>query len=150
MKIPQTLILTALLAFTTSAFARLGETRGQIEKRYGQGARSDIQRLEGAETIKYRLNDFEIEVVFHNNKSIWEIFHQGHAISMRDIKMLLKANADDAHAWQYQGRNLGWQRAGSPKFIGYLWPGHEDYFCVEDVKAIESIQNSDVGETGGF
>ena len=74
-KTPQELILTVLVLFTTSAFARLDETREQIDKRYGQGTRSDIQRLDGAETIKYHFNNFQIEVVFHDNKSIWEIFH---------------------------------------------------------------------------
>lgn len=150
MKISHVLILASLLAFTTSAFARLGETREQIDKRYGEGTRSDIQRLEGAETIKYHFNNFEIEVVFHGNKSIWEIFHQGNVISTRDIKMLLKANAGDGLTWQYEGSNHGWERSGSPKYIGYLWPGHEDYFCIEDVKAIEAIQNSDASELGGF
>jgi len=152
MKIPQVLILSGLLVFTTSAFARLGETREQIDKRYGQGTRSETQRLEGAETIKYHFDSFEVEVVFHDNKSIREIFHnpQSHLISTRDIKMFLKANADHRHRWQYQGMNHGWERSGRPKYIACLWPGHEDYFCVEDVKAIEAIQISNVSETGGF
>jgi hypothetical protein len=151
MKITQVLILTGLLLFTTSAFARLGETREQIDKRYGQGTRSDIQRLEGAETIKYHFDNFEVEVVFHDNKSIWEIFHnpQGR-VSTRDSKMFLKANSDGRNTWQYEGMNHGWERSGSPKYIGYLWPGHEDYFCIEDVKAVEAIQNSNASETGGF
>jgi hypothetical protein len=46
--------------------------------------------------------------------------------------------------------NHGWERSGRPKYIACLWPGHEDYFCVEDVKAIEAIQISNVSETGGF
>lgn len=150
MKITQVLILTGLFVFTASAFARLGETREEIEKRYGKGTRSDIQRLEGAETMKYFYNNFQIEVAFHDNKSIWEIFHQGNRISTRDIKMLLKANAGDGLTWQFKSMNHGWERSGSPKYIGYLWPGHEDFFCIEDVKAIETIQNSDASETGGF
>ncbi len=147
-KIPQVLILTALVLFTTSAFARLGETREQIDKRYGEGTRSDIQRLEGAETIKYHFNNFQIEVVLHDNKSIWEICHGN--INTRDIKMFLKANADDGHTWHYEGKSHQWERSGSPNYIGYSWPGHEDFFCIQDVKAIEAIQNSDVSETGGF
>jgi hypothetical protein len=150
MKIHSVLILSGLLVFTASAFARLGETRDEIDKRYGQGTRSDIQRLEGAETFKYQFNDFQVEVVFHDNKSIWEIFHQGHIISTRDIKMLLKANTDDGHVWQYRGMNHRWVRSGSPQASGYLWPGHEDFFCIEDVSAVAAIQNSDASETGGF
>ena len=145
MKIPQVLILTALLLFTTSAFARLGETREQIAKRYGPGTRSDIQRLEGAETMKYSYNNFQIEVVFHEDKSIREIFHP-----TRDIYTLLKAYADDGHTWHYDGVTRNWIRSGSPKYIAYAWPGHEDYFCIEDLKAIESIQDSNVSGSGGF
>ena len=145
MKITQVLILTALFVFTTTAFARLGETREQIEKRYGQGTRSDIQRLEGAETTKYYFNNFQIEVVFCDNKSIWEIFHP-----TRDINMLLRAYADDGHTWHYNGTIHTWERSGNPKYIADAWPGHEDFFCIEDVNAIEAIQNSNVSGTGGF
>ena len=152
MKIPHVLILTALLVFATSAYGRLGETRKQIDKRYGQGTRSETQRLEGAETIKYYFGNLEIEVVFHDDKSIWEIFHnpQNRPISTRDIKMLLEANAGGGHTWEYEGMSHGWKRSRSPKYIGYLWQGHEDYFCIEDVKAVGAIQNRNASETGGF
>jgi hypothetical protein len=152
MKTINILILAAFILSTASAFARLGETREQIDKRYGEGKPSDTQRLEGAKTIKYHFNNFEVEVVFRDDKSIWEIFHnpQGHLISTRDSKMFLKGNSDDGHPWQYEGMNHGWERSGNPKYIGYLWPGHEDYFCIEDVKAVEAIQNSNASETGGF
>jgi len=144
------LLLTAAVASTNNAFARIGENRQEIEKRYGEGKRSDIQRLEGAETIKYHFNDFEIEVVFHDDKSIWEIFHEGHYINFSDIKPLLKANAGQGHAWHYDGMNHRWERSGDPKYIGYRWPGHEDYFCIEDVKACEAFWNGEASELKGF
>ncbi len=147
MKTINVLIIIALAVSTTSAFARIGETRQEIDKRYGDGKRSDIQRLEGAETIKYHFNNSDIEVVFHDNKSIWEILHGSPATS--DIKIMLKANAG-GQAWHYDGTNHRWERSGDAKYIGYFWPGHEDYFCIEDVKAIEAIQNSDAGDLKGF
>lgn len=131
-----------------SAFARLGETRQEIDKRYGEGKRSDTQRLDGAETIKYHFNNFEIEVVFHDDKSIWEIFHGSFKLS--EIKTFLKANAGEKSTWNYDGMNHRWERSGSPKYIGYFWPGHEDYFCIEDVKACEAMHNGGAGDLNGF
>ncbi|MFZ0826338.1 MAG: hypothetical protein WAO02_02850 [Verrucomicrobiia bacterium] len=151
MKLPCLLLLTALLTSTHSAFARIGETRQEIDRRYGEGKRSDIQRLEGAETIKYHLNNFQIEVVFHDNKSIWEIAQrQDRLIDSDDIKILLKANSADGRTWHFYRLNHRWERPGDPLYIAYLWPGHEDYFCIEDVKACEALQNSEGGDLKGF
>jgi hypothetical protein len=151
MKTLYTLTIAAFILSTASAFARIGETREQIDKRYGQGVHSDYQRLDGAETIKYHFNNFQVEVVFHDGKSIWEIFQrQNRLIDTSDIKMLMKANAGEGHTWHYDGVSRQWERSGSPQFIGYLWPGHEDYFCIQDVKAVEGMQNSDAGDLGGF
>jgi hypothetical protein len=70
------LVLTAVVVSTHSALARIGETRKEIDQRYGEGKRSDYQRLAGAETIKYHFNNFQVEVVFHDHKAIWEIFQR--------------------------------------------------------------------------
>jgi len=151
MKALNILLVSAFVLSTASAFARIGETREQIDKRYGQGNPSDYQRLNGAETIKYHFNNFQVEVVFHEGKSIWEIYQrQGRLIDARDIRMLMKANATDGHTWHYDGMRRQWERSGSPQFIGWFWPGHEDFFCIQDVKAIESVQNSEAGDLDGF
>jgi len=70
--------------------AWIGETRSEIDRRYGEGKRDDLQRLEGAEIIQYHFNNVEIEVVFHDHKSICEFFHGNLAAS--DLKVFLKAN----------------------------------------------------------
>ena len=151
MKTISVLIVIALAVSTTGAFARIGETRQEIDKRYGDGKRSDIQRLEGAETIKYHFNNFQVEVVFHDNKSIWEIFQrQDRLIESDDYRMLLKANAGEGKTWHYYRLNHRWERSGDPVYIAYLWPGHEDFFCIEDVKACEAIQNSEATDLKGF
>jgi len=124
------------------AFGRVGETREQIEKRYGEGKRYEIQRLQGTETMVYHLNDTQVEVVFSDNKSIWEIFHPTRP---EDIRLWLKANAEDGKTWHYDGLNDRWERSGTPLLIGYAWPGHEDFFCIKDVKAVEAVQNSGTG-----
>ena len=63
--------------------------------------------------------------------------------------MLLKANVGE-QSWHYDGLNHRWERSGDSKYIGYSWPGHEDYFCIEDVKACEAIQNSAAADLKGF
>jgi hypothetical protein len=150
MKTLHVLLFTIFVASANSAFARLGETRQQIDKRYGEGHRSDIQRMEGAETIKYHFNNFQVEVVFHDDKSIWEIFSQGNVIKLPDIKMLLKANTPGASSWHYDGMNDRWERSGDAKAVGFLWRGHEDYFCIQDVKACEDMHNGDAADLNGF
>jgi hypothetical protein len=145
MKYLHLMILAVLVVSTSSAFARLGEAREQIAKRYGPGTRSDIQRLQGAETMKYQYNNFQVEVVFHDDKSIWEIFHP-----TRDIYMLLKPYAGDGQTWHYDAVIRTWIRSGSPKYIAYAWPGHEDFFCIQDAKAIEAIEDRNVSGTGGY
>ena len=142
--------LTIILS-AGSVFARIGETRQEIDKRYGEGKLSDYQRLEGTETIKYHFKNFQVEVVFHDNKSIWEIVQrQDRLIDTSDCKTLLKANVSNGQTWHFDRLARRWERSGSPLYIGYLWPGHEDYFCIEDVKACEAIQNSDAAGLGGF
>jgi hypothetical protein len=142
------LTLSLLVVSATSAFARIGESRPEIDQRYGEGKRADMQRLEGAETMKYHFSNYEIEVVFHDNKSIWEIFHQN--LNAANIKTILKANAGEGRTWHYDGMNHRWERSGTPKFIGYRWPGHEDYFCIEDVNACEAMQNGSAGDLNGL
>jgi hypothetical protein len=152
MKTLHTLTLAAFVLSTASAFARIGETREQIDKRYGAGTHSDYQRLDGAETIKYHFNNFQVEVVFDGGKSIWEIFHRlDRGMDAGDIKMVLKANAGEGHAWHSDRLNHRWNRTGSPQLIGYLWPGHEDFFCIEDVKACDAVQDGEATDpTEGF
>ncbi len=151
MKTLHTLTLAAFILSSASAFARIGETREQIDKRYGTGTHSDYQRLDGTETIKYHFNNYQVEVVFNDNKSIWEIYQrQGRLIDATDLRMLMKANAD-GKTWHSDRLNHRWNRTGSPQLIGYLWPGHEDYFCIEDVKACDAVQDGEATDpTDGF
>ena len=145
------LVLTAVVVSTHSALARIGEARKEIDQRYGEGKRSDYQRLAGAETIKYHFNNFQVEVVFHDHKAIWEIFQrQDRLIEAEDYQMLLTANDGDGRTWHYDRLNHRWERSGNPLYIAYLWPGHEDYFCIEDVKACEAIQNRTAPDLKGF
>lgn len=143
--------LTAVLTFSSSVYARVGETREEIKARYGDGKRSEMQRLDGAETIKYSFKNFQIEVVFYDDKSVWEIVHrQDKLIDKDDVRLLLKANSMKDSTWRFNRLGNRWERSGTPMIIGYFWPGHEDYFSVEDVKACEAIQNLGVDDLKGF
>jgi hypothetical protein len=145
------LILTTLVVSTNYAAARIGETRQEIDKRYGEGKRSDIQRLEGAETIKFQFDNFQVEVVFHDNKSIWEIVQRhDRLIDSGDIRSLLKANSTDDRTWHFYRLKHRWERSGSPLYTAYLWPGHEDFFCIENVGACEALQNNEAIDLKGF
>ncbi len=146
------LLLTLVLANT--AFGRLGETEKEITARFGEGQLSDIQRQTGAQTMKYFKNGFQIEVVISQGKSIWEIYHKqgsSSAFPEADIKNLLEAYKElkeSKRTWRYDKKERRWESSGKPKLIGYLWPGHEDYFCIKDSAACDALDKSAPGSKG--
>jgi hypothetical protein len=140
----KTLIIAVLLVAASSLQARVGETRTQITARYGKGELSDYQRLSGAETMKYHHGNFQIEVVFADDKSIWEIIkREDHLIDKDDIKLLLEANKDPGTTWTFKRRDGQWQRSGEPKLVAYLWPQHEDFFCIKNPDACDAVGTAD-------
>lgn len=162
-------VIAAGVAFSAVS-ARVGETKQEIDVRYGAGEKSNIQRLPGAETFKYLKNNFQIEVVMLNGKSIWEIFQRkDKLITDDDIKDLLKANValpenSDANSskssswtepngetkrtWYFNRQKQRWERSGKPRFVAYRWPGHEDYFCIKDVEACDAQEAKAQGVSG--
>ncbi len=135
----KTLSFLLLLLTLASVQARLGETRKEITTRYGGGELSDCQRLRGAETMKYHFGNFQIEVVFSGDKSIWEIFkREDRLIDEEDIAILMEANRAPGTYWIYQRNANRWERTGSPQLIGYLWPQHEDFFTIKDPLACDN------------
>ncbi len=154
-------ILTMAIVAVCPAHGRVGETKEQIDQRYGAGQVSDIQRLQGAETFKYLKGNFQIEVVIYQGKSIWEIF-QRHDVEITDadIKEILKASTEktDSSAfdistgpektWHFNQTKKLWERSGEPKLVGYRWPGHEDYFCVKDIAACDGLEKQIKGTPG--
>ena len=86
MKIP--CCITALVLFGATAFARIGETEAQIQKRYGQPTSGS-----GA-TKTYSYKDFFIIVTFDNGVSAIETFQKRGSSPMpvKEIAAVLKAN----------------------------------------------------------
>jgi hypothetical protein len=83
-----TCCVTALLLFGPTAFARIGETEAQIEKRYGQPT-SSFRSTKG-----YFYKDFFIIVTFDNGVSGIETYQRRNATPMtaEEIRRLLEAN----------------------------------------------------------
>lgn len=164
-------LLSSLLALTVvgSAVARLGETEKEIEARFGEVKPSGLQRQPGAQTFKYFMNGFEIQVVFDQGKSIWEIFHKkdgSGAFAESDIKNLLdgykepkepknpkapnKLNepTEPKRTWRFDRRENRWESPGKPKYIAYRMEGHDDFFCIKDLTACEALDRAAAGSKG--
>lgn len=131
--------------FPGPAHARLGETEQQIIARYGQGQPSDIQRQPGAQTLKFTKNNFQIEVVIDQGKSIWEIIKRldtGGEIPELDVKNILDGYKEQKRNWRFDRRDNRWESPGKPKYIAYRWPGHEDFLSVKDIAACEALDKA--------
>jgi hypothetical protein len=95
-----TCCVTALLLFSPTAFARIGETQAQIEKRYGQPT-SSFRSTRG-----YFYKDFFIIVTFDNGVSGIETYQKRNAAPMTagQIRRLLEVNGDGTK-WHEPIRN---------------------------------------------
>jgi hypothetical protein len=144
-------VLTILLC-THALQARLGETEAEIKARYGDGQLSDIQRQPGAQTFKHFKNGFQIEVVISQGKSVWEIMQrQGGSgeFPEADIKNILDGYKKEMkRSWRFDRRDNRWESAGKPKYVAYLWPDHEDFFCIKDLTACDELDKAAPGSKG--
>src|SRR6478752_211796 len=93
------------------AQARVGESKAQIDMRYGDGNKiRDRLKGPGATTFQYKKNNYTIEVVFVDEKSILEVLHRDDKdITDDDIKEINKLNAD-GHGWSYDRKEQLWKR----------------------------------------
>ncbi len=144
-------LIILLIAWTTNVEARVGETKAQIDERYGEGGLSDIQRQVGATTYKYFKNSFQIEVVIFNGKSIWEIIQrqdQDRYITDQNIQDILDGYRKPGESWELNRATKVWEKSGQPKLIAYRWPGHEDYLCIKDKAVWEELEKKNTGAKG--
>lgn len=148
-------LLTLALTLLTlaPAQARLGETEQEIIQRFGTGELSDMQRQPGAKTYKYRKDDIQIEVVFDQGKSIWEIYQRKNISGQfpeADIKNILAGYKEQKRNWHVdRDAQNRWEASGKPKYEAYLWPGHEDFFCVKDIAACAALDKK-IGSSKAF
>lgn len=139
-----------LFLITASIEARVGETKAEIEARYGKGGLSDIQRQPGATTYKYFKNGFQIEVVIHEGKSMWEIIEKiaDRYTSDQDIQDVLEGYRKAGESWKFDKAKKVWEKSGVPRLVAYRWPGHEGYLCIKDAKAVEALDKKNPGAKG--
>ena len=143
-------ILLASLLSTLSCHARVGETQKEIFARYGDGKKAQTQRLAGAETLEYEKNDFYVEVVILDGKSVLEIYAHRKGTTDDVIKDLLKANSSTEAAWHFDRKANRWERGGTPKLVAYRWPNHPDFFCIKDLKACEAAEKKNKPNASGL
>ena len=143
-------IITAVLIAALSAHARVGETQKQIATRYGDGKKAQSQRLAGAETFEYSKDDFYVEVVILDGKSVLEIYAHKKGITDDVIKELLKVNSSAEATWHFDRKANRWERGGTPKLVAYRWPGHPDFFCIKDLKACEAAEKKNKPSASGI
>jgi hypothetical protein len=86
------LLLFVALAFSASAFARIGETTKQIGKRYGQPL--ETPRSKG-ESRRYSFRGFTVLVSFERGISQCEVYQKedNSRMTEAEIQRLLQANA---------------------------------------------------------
>ena len=140
----------AALAITVSAEARVGETAKEITARYGEGKKAQTQRLAGAETLKFKKDEFYVEVVLLDGKSVMEIYAHEKGTSDAVIKEVLKVNSTPEAAWRFDRKENRWERGGTPKLVAHRWLGHPDFFCIKDLKACEAAEKKNKPTASGL
>ncbi len=130
-------ITAAAFLCSLSAHARVGETEKEIAVRYGEGKKADTQRIAGAVTSAYTKDEFYVEVVILDGKSVMEIYVHKKGMSDDVINELLEVNTAPGTAWQFRRKANQWKRSGTPQLVAHRWPGHPDFFCIKDLKACD-------------
>lgn len=89
---PHVVLLGVLCA--SSAFARIGETEAQIEKRYGE-PQTSLKQSAGYTSRAYVFQGFDIIVSFENGVSCGESYRHSNGTPLLDpeIRTLLQANS---------------------------------------------------------
>ena len=143
--------ILSVVSLCHSLHARVGETDQEIKVRFGEGGPSDIQRQVGAKTLKFIKNNFQVEVVLHNGRSIWEIYRRldvGGEMPAVDVQNILDGYKAQKRTWRFDRREKRWDSSTKPKLIAHLWPGHEDHFSIKDVEACEALDKAATGSKG--
>ena len=139
------LIVITAVSFlcTLSSRARVGETEKEIAARYGEGKKAENQRIAGAVTSAHTKDEFYVEVVILDGKSVMEIYVHKKGMTDAVISELLKVNTAKGTEWQFRRKAGRWERSGTPQLVAHRWPGHPDFFCIKDLKACDNaIKNA--------
>ncbi len=136
------IVITAAFLFSVPSHARVGETEKEIAARYGEGKKAENQRIPGAVTFAYTRDEFYVEVVILDGKSVMEIYVHKKGMTDDVINELLKVNTASGTAWQFRRKANRWERSGSPQLVAYHWPDHPEFFCIKDLKACDNASKN--------
>jgi hypothetical protein len=129
------------------AQARIGETRAQIAARYGNG-KAIRERLPETVQMEYHKNGFTIQIVFFNDRSIWELFKRDDTqITDGDIDGLLEIFA--AGHWTWDERSRAWI-SPDRKLQADRQPGHPDFLSVRDMQTVTAIEERHKANLNGL
>jgi hypothetical protein len=123
----KTLLLLIALMFSASAFARIGETAKQIDKRYGQSL--ETIRKNG-ESRRYSFRGFTVLVSFERGISQCEVYQKNDNSRMTEaeIQGLLQANAGSSEWGSEPEENIGnyiyWSRDRRTRVAIYTLATH--------------------------
>ena len=125
--------IAALVLCTATAFARIGETEAQIEKRYGKPTPSS------SSTKGYFYKDLFIIVSFDDGVSGIETYEKrdGASMSAGEIRQLLDANGDGTK-WQEPIRN-GLEARYTQKTCFAEYNGIANTLTIADYAALSRI-----------
>lgn len=131
-----------LLFWAVGVEARVGETKTEIEARYGNGDKSGNRvKAEGAESWTYKKAGFIIEVEIIDGKSVHEVLQgDGKFISDEDIKAVMKLYDSPSTTWRFDKKENRWKRSGKPKLEAYRYPGHPDFFVIRDAEVCDAAE----------
>ena len=127
------------LALCTTAFARIGEDRKQIEARYG-AAGKDLGSHDEVHEVGYVANGFAIIVDYVNGISQREGFTKPDTSLLTDenIKAILAMSAVQGTTWQEAAASGGdrqWDR--SDKKVKAILPAEGKFLFVQDVNFVQ-------------
>ena len=111
-------IVLTLLVLSAPAYARLGETRGQCDKRYGAPVAKEGPDRYGQECVTYAKQGFHIMIWFYRTKAVtvkYEKPLRGKRVAFtnEDIDALKKANGN--------GKSWTYSEEMAQKVVGAYW-----------------------------
>ena len=88
--------------------------------------------------MEYHKSGFTIQIVFHNDRSIWEFFKRDDTlITDSDIDGILEKFA--VGHWTWDERDRGWI-SQDRRLQARREPGHPDFLSARDMQAVKAIE----------
>jgi hypothetical protein len=135
------------------ASARLGETKQEVDTRYGDGkdvtgTDPNAKLIKGAQQFFYHPPSGEVNVIFYEGKSVSErILLKNVATRKADAQAILDANAQGSH-WTFREKENRWRRTDQKAVAWFFGP---EWLFLSDaayLKACEKDKGSGPSVSG--